>query len=326
MFLRVIIFAIGLCTCAGSMKCKAQDDGLVPTISADDAHRMAVTRQDGLSRDQSRVPTVVAMLRNPKHRYDAYTALRALSHLSPVNAVVYTDEFLAATQDERHHTFLLAVRARVMAQQSASGIADPRIRAQTIVDRMFQELGINPDGATLVARSFTESKPLKGYKVPIEVYAIRELADLAYTDRELLIPEVARSRGIGFEHDYPSLVKEKLAAKSAAERIRLLVDDLSKKSIGRGNACYDYQLLIDIGADAGQAVVAKIEAMRKNRQFESEIGFVSLFDVLKGLGDKASASVLESFLSDESPQLRYFALQNHGSLVKGLKYQWRAGY
>ena len=255
-------------------------------------------RQAGMRGDRSQIRRMVEIFQNPPAAealdvaYQTRSSLlRPLAQLGATEALPTLDDFIQGdsakplpgedyiTFSQRKENIALskAVRARILAQSGAQGVADDKARASAEVKRFFQELGQTPQSLNAAVAAY-QLKNQQHYEaagrnpdyrhdaVPVEVFAVRELADMAYRDRYrgfVSLPDVAR---VDFGQDAGAALKARLAPLSSAQRVAMLVSEISQKKITDNDDLRRAQLLADEGLSALPMVVAQQQDFRSHRE------------------------------------------------------------
>ncbi len=161
----------------------------------------------------------------------------------------------------------------------------------------------------------------------MRIYALRELADMIYQDRDQALAREAQAQGIHFDQDAPSALKVELAPLSVQERVNRIVEHLAHLRVETSKEYYPMQLAINEGTFASRAAAAKLEEMRDKRdQYPYHIGFASLFRLIQGVGDKEQAPIVAQFLNDPDPGVAYYADQCLSDIQNGIAHTYRPGY
>ncbi len=310
---------------------------------AEDSHRIGSYRQAGLDKDRSRIHDILAdppavrpdhHASSPRPDYDhrvpegyVFGMLRALAQMRAVEALPFFRAYAGLSPNSGLSRFAAAAAARLNAEMEHGG-PDAQVR------RLLAELGMSaqdlnaalaehadpkkllPDGRWV---SVVSSHPLSP---PVEVYAVRELADIIYQGGFAPLPTL---EAIDFSRDYPSALKLRLASLSSAERLAALIAELSCRTVVRGETNYDIQLAINESAAAAQAAAAELDKMAADpaayNQLKHHAGFSCLFYIIAGVGDPAYLLVLERFLESPSPFVGHYATIAHNHLLRGWKWE-----
>ncbi len=155
---------------------------------------------------------------------------------------------------------------------------------------------------------------------PFEVQVMRQVAEMAGEAYGMGVSDAFTVVGMNFSLDHAAQLKVRLGQMGREERIRWLVDSLSKKRVGRWEEDYEMQALADEGMAASKVIIAKLQEMRMRRaDYSHHTGFALLFRTLTSIGDPNAVSVIMSFLNDDNDWVRYYAKQSLGYLEQG----WR---
>ncbi len=249
---------------------------------------LARMRQAGLHGDRSQIRYMVEAFQNPVSDDNDVSYHIRLSLLRPL-AQLGATEALPALEDviqsdpakplpgqtyadswENGQIIALSkvVRARILAQSSAQGVAGDKARASAEVRRFFQELGQTPQSlnAAVAAYNAQDRQHLEATRlasdgrhepVPVELFAVRELADMAYRDRYrgfVSLPDVAR---VDFGQDAGAALKARLAPLSSAQRVATLVSEMSQEKVKDYPTRLRAQLLADEGPSALPAITSR---------------------------------------------------------------------
>ncbi len=276
---------------------------------------LARMRQAGLHGDRSQIRYMVEAFQNPVSDDNDVSYHIRLSLLRPL-AQLGATEALPALEDviqsdpakplpgqtyadswENGQIIALSkvVRARILAQSGAQGAADDKARASAQVRRFLQELGQTPGSlnAAVAAYKAQEQRHLEAaghnpdYRndaVPVELFAVRELADMAYRDRYrgfVSLPDVAR---VDFSQDDGAALKARLAPLSSSQRIATLVDEISQEKVKDNLALRRAQLLADGGPSALPTITGRQQHIKAHRDlypgnFRLPSGLSTLEDV-----------------------------------------------
>ena len=254
-------------------------------------------RQAGMRGDRSQIRRMVEIFQNPPGAEFADIAyqtrlslLRPLAQLGATEALPALEDVIQSDprkpfpgdssadiwENEQVIALSKVVRARILAQSGAQGLADGKARASAEVRRFLQELGQTPEGlnAAVAAYKAQDRQHLEASRlvadgrhepVPVELFAVRELADMAYRDRYrgfVSLPDVAR---VDFGQDAGAALKARLAPLSSSQRIATLVDEISQKRMGDNNDLRRAQLLADEGPSALPVIAAKEQDFKVHR-------------------------------------------------------------
>jgi len=276
-------------------------------------------RQAGLRGDRSQLSRMIEIFQNPPVAealdiaYITRTSLlRPLAQLGATEALPALDAFIrgdsakplpkeiAIMFSQRKENIALSkvVKARILAQSATQGLADDKARAAAEVKQFFQELGQTPESLNTTAAAYQTqnrqhleaTRGIPDYRddaVPMELFAVRELADMAYRDRYrgfTSLPDVAR---VDFAQDDRAALKVSLAPLSREQRIAALVAEISRKETTNNSDLRRAQLLADEGPSALPAITAEQQNFKAHRErylgkFGTSFGGVSMLaDVQK---------------------------------------------
>lgn len=319
---------------------------------AEDSHRIGAYRQAGLHKDRARIPEILADLPpvtveagrpTPWPDYDSrvpegyvLTMLRALAQMGATEALPQIQSYAGTFPDSGLSRFATAAAARLLAETENGG-AGAKVR------RMLRELGMTVADLNAAIEAHYNPKPRQlpdGRTVhivfshppppPLGVYALRELADMVYQGDYAdyaPLPEIAE---LDFSRDYACTLKLRLAPLPPAERLATLIDELSHRTVVRGETSCDLQLAINEGAEAAESAVVELSKMEGDRaaynQADHHAGFSCMFRVIAGVGDPMHLPVLERFLSDTDHWVRHYARIAYNDLRWGWKRDRVAAY
>jgi hypothetical protein len=228
------------------------------------------------------------------------TALRSLTRLDAVAAIPDID--LLTTQTKQNYpslaNFAVVQEARLKAEQEAS--TDPNGPTQIVY--FCKALGLSLDeisaGAATYKKQYYATPEGRRLPIPVEVYAMRELADMAYQGQVQDFPSLPGMSQVDFSLDYPSALKIRLAPLSEEARIRALIDSLANAQVLSTNEDYAMQLLADEGPAASPIIAAQLKTMSQHRDQYQQINFSAFFRVLEAIGDSKQSAVVAQFQQD----------------------------
>jgi len=245
-------------------------------------------RQAGLHGDRSQIPYMVEAFQNPPDGgidvsfIIRMSLLRPLAQLGATQALPALEEVIQSDprkplpgqtyadswENQQIIALSKAVKARILAQSNAQGVADDKARASAEVRRFLQELGQTPESlnAAVAAYEAQDRRHLEATRlasdgrhepVPVELFAVRELADMAYHDRYrgfVSLPDVAR---VDFGQDSGAALKARLAPLSSAQRVATLVSEMSQEKVKDYPTRLRAQLLADEGPSARPMIASR---------------------------------------------------------------------
>lgn len=286
-------------------------------LSDAEIHRLVALRQAGLTGDQSQINMMRNIIKNPYatnvHTFApsvdellVLTALRSLTRLAAVAAIPDID--LLTTRIKRNYpslaSFAYVQEARLKAKQEAGTNSDLSLQIADF-DRI---LGLTPDtintGAANYKKQYYANPEGRRLPVPVEVYAMREIADMVYQSHAQDFQSILGVSQVDFSLDYPSALKIRLAPLLEEARAKALTDLLVNAQILGTDEDYAMQLLADEGPIASQAIADQFGEVRKHRNQYSEINISGLFRVLGMIGDSKQSSVIAQFKADPDINVR----------------------
>jgi hypothetical protein len=201
----------------------AQDFGRPAVIELTDGEHLARMRLAGLKGDRTAIPALIKALKNPTHQYDRHTAMRALAQLGATEALPAIEEVMRSATDASIRNFAQVIRARLVAEDSTKTIQDPVEQANAKTNRFMELLGTD---VTRLNKSVSQQiEPLRSSLYPTigtELYALRELADMVYRNRDLTLAEQLQGLNVRFDDDWASALKMRLAPRTSQQRVAWL--------------------------------------------------------------------------------------------------------
>jgi hypothetical protein len=149
--------------------------------------------------------------------------------------------------EEHTVNYIKAACARLVAEASVSDIPTEPQKTNAKVKRLCQELGLSV--ADINKAATINKAQQEGFNKPpilVEVYALREIADILYGSTLSNAKSVSNINGLDFNLDYPSWLKMKLIGLSSAKRIEWLINDLSHKKALTEKEDYEIQLAVNV--------------------------------------------------------------------------------
>lgn len=281
-----------------------------------DKKRLASVREKGRQHDQKAAPGLVAVLTEvPAANTDlGLAAIHSLAQLGAEEALPDIDAYAAAQKvpginfpDERTVNYIKVARARLVAEAGARDLKDEPQKTAAKIAHLCQELDlsvaeINKAAAVNQARQTPFSHP----PVSVEVYAMREIADIVYDSPVCDTKSLPIAGSLEVKSDYPTQLKMQLVGLSAPGRIKWLLNDLAHKKALTPNSDYEIQLAEDFGIPAGKAAVALLAQMDGHRDEYKPGGFDALIRIVYASGYQ-DAQVQEHFLNDPDPSIAHSA-------------------
>lgn len=279
-----------------------------PVVNPKDAKQIAAMRAAGLHSDPTYIGNMVKALTNPPHPDYKKTALHALARLGAVEALPAIDATIL-NSDADTKSYARVARARLVAEDEAKSVADTA-KASVKLNRFYQELGLTPEGVNEgVLQHYVRGGTSDGPQ-PVEVYAMREIADMIYQGPYKNFVALPVASQVSFQNDYPSALKVSLSSLNSSARVQKLVQELAQKSTLGTNDYYDMQLAADEGISASQAVATQLHVMDANRNQYTPEGFTALLQVLHGIGDKEQAPLFAHFMAAANVEFMYPDVKN----------------
>jgi hypothetical protein len=283
---------------------------LVPT----DAKRLVSVRESGRHRDTKAIPDLIAVLTEqpPVNTDLALTAIHSLAQLGAEEALPDIDTFMANQKipgtsfpDVDTVNYIKAARARLVAEASVSDLKKEPQKTNAKVVRLCQELGLSVVGINKVAAiNKVQQTPWNHPPIPVEVYAMREIADIVYHSPIADLKGIPIAGSLELKSDYPSQLKIQLVGLSEAKRIDWLINDLSHKKALTEKEDYEFQLTKEFGTSAGKATLELLTRMDNHRdEYKGqEAGFLAMIHILYTLSYQTS-QVQEHFQNDPDPSI-----------------------
>jgi hypothetical protein len=199
-------------------------------------------------------------------------------------------------------------RARLLAEAAAQDISDGPLKAKTKIDRFYTELGVTPGDLNAGAALFRSMSQRATGMHPPEIAAPRAVADMVYHGKLEDYVDLPRVASLNFALDQPSSLKMKLAAMAPADRMYWLISDLADSKTEGDIQYFELQLAADYGIPAADAAIAKLGDMEQHRdRYQSDVGFVAMFQILVTLNYPVRPAVLSRFLNDPDSSVAYYA-------------------
>ncbi|MDQ2686277.1 MAG: hypothetical protein M3Y28_00245 [Armatimonadota bacterium] len=303
-----------------------------PAPRGQDARNIAALHRAGLKGDRSQVPQLIAALKDATHLDYRYAALHALAQMGARDALPQFEalrpkSIMLQSADPDLSNYAEAARARLLAESSTQAISNPNQRAQSKLHKFLVESGLDIPGLNTALTAQERLRADREGTLPMRIYALRELADMIYQDRDQALAKEVQAQGIRFDQDAPSALKVDLASLPTQERVNRIVEYLAHLRVLTSGEYYPMQLAINEGTFASRAAAAKLEEMRGKRdQYPSDIGFAALFRLIRGGGDKEQAPIVAQFLNDSDSGVAYYADQSLPYIQGGIPYTYRPGY
>ena len=299
----------------------------------EEQRQMALMRPAGINGNRTGIPMMLAVLTDPMkprpmtvdaipqpvvllvtpHPSTVKTALHALAQLGATEALPIID--IDLKENTVDPSYARVERARLVAENEATGVSSGT--AQVKINRFYKELGLTRADLNTAAIAYEGNSRLGKHSPSAEVYAMREIADMAYRGSYSDYAVLPAVNQLNFQSDYPSALKIRLAPLTKADRVKTMVDDLAHtQSIGPKQK-YEMQLLDDEGILASRAAAAQLQQMDSHRNQYPREGFEAIFSVLSGAGDSTQAPLVEHYTQDQDGYIAYFASNAYPDVKAG---------
>jgi hypothetical protein len=309
----LLLVAIGVLSCLSPV---VQAQGMPqPNVRGADAQTVTDITIAGLNRDASQTNAIVSALNHPPHPDFKRAALLALARLGAVEAKPAINSVILGGDVDASNYAKMAL-ARLIAENAAQGKADPSA-ANTQVSAFLQASGLTIGEINLAVAAHYKDGAGCGGSQPMEVYALREIADIIYQDTSMDFTKVPAISQLNFQQDYPSLLKINLSSLGPNERVESIVNDLSGKKYLTTKDYYEMQLGVNYGLFASQAVA---EQLNKKNGTTTPEGTVALLQILHGVGDKNQAALFAGLMAQANLEWMYPDIKN------GIPHQIVPGY
>ena len=191
-----------------------------------------------------------------------------------------------------------------MAEAGAANLQTEPQKTNAKVMRLCQELAlsatdINKAAAVYKAQHLT---PWHNPPIPVEVYAMREIADIVYHNSVSDLKGIPIASSLEMNSDYPTQLKMQLVGLSQTKRIDWLINDLSHKKAPTPDQEFEVQLTEEYGTPAGKAAVAMLARMDNHRDEYKAGGFDAMIHIVYETGYQTS-QVQEHYWNDPDPSV-----------------------
>lgn len=270
------------------------------------------------------------------------TALHAAAQLGATEALSAIDAILQK-DDQTVSPYAKVAKARLLAEDSTKAIGNRAARAAVKIQRLYAELGLSP--ADLNAGLTAYQAPLhpdasgrfsvstRPRPVPVEVYAMREIADMVYQGAYADYASLPGVIGVNFPSDYPSGLKLRLASLPPNRRVDTLIQELAGGQIPGNDEQYAMQLVLDAEPAASPAIGTKLREMDAHKSEYPEQGFTALLSLLETINDRSQAALIQHFRDVDKQEREkggvrkvYVANSVYLEAEAGIKRQYAPGY
>lgn len=280
---------------------------------------MAEIRAIGIRRDKSQIEKVIAALWE-RHPGVVITAILALGRLGVKEA----EEELQNLQTlvPEYSGFIQLALARLQAENAFPTVSNDQQFRQKVT-YFLKTLNKSENQINQIALKYAkglQKMPSSLIATPIEVQALRQIAEMASEAYAKGVRNAFTSLKLDFSLDPVAQLKMKLGQMPKKERIKWLVDLLSRKKVLSWQENYEMQALADEGQEAVEVIITKLkEMMTKRQDYPAHAGFAALFRTLAAIGDHRVIPVIETFLNDSNEWVQYYAQQALKDLRQGRK-------
>ena len=266
-----------------------------PSSSEDEIHVVAM-RKAGIENDHTQIPFLVATLQHPSGWQPTFAALHSLAQLGATKALPTINALIQKNQDDGTIKFARVARARLIAESSTKKIPNVNKRAEAELNRFLTELQLTSKQLSTTLESQGKAALQRSPSTSVEVYALREVADMIYLKHDLALSRHAKDLGIPFDVDDPAAEKMRLAQLSRKDRLNMLLEELATARALTPYIFYTTQLAVDEGLPASRLAGEKLKYMQTHReQYPLQTGFTTMFSVIAGVGDKEQAPIVARF-------------------------------
>lgn len=287
------------------------------------ANRLAELNLAGLHGDRARLPEMLQALSGDiytTNAYDIQTALLAVARLGATEALPALDEFIRKPQEPGSWgENAKAARARLTVEATLGPISDTASAAERQGAALAKMRGVlaelKLDAAKIkaaIAAYQQDKQRLYFQQWPVEAYALRQLADIAYLNGYKPDKSAEDINALDFSPVPDAALKMRLAPLSRSQRIAWLVEDVSVKHDYSISGPHEAQLLLNEGADAGRAVAVRLQDMSvhpdryslgaktKDRLSPFHAIRDGMTRVLENLGDNSQAPLVVWLLNEQA--------------------------
>lgn len=329
----IVSLAVACLLLTPSGMCGPIYDGL----SVNETESLAKIRVAGLRQDRSQIPDIIATLNKPPHGVFMTAAMQALARMGATEGLDAVEKRIPASLTPKQLSmtdpraievinYARVARARLLAESAAKPIVGKDAQAAAKIARFYAELKLTPADLNAAVPPLDQKPALGFINTPLEVYAMREIADMVYHGSYASFAALPGVAQVHFSQYGPAALKMRLAALSQSQRMNTMIEELAKTSIETSDEPYETQLLADEGFPATQAVAAKLHEIDKRRDEYSSHGFAALFNVLRGIGDQGQTGLISQFQHDTDGVVANYANQVYYDVRDGRRFVFKADY
>ncbi|MGI4791415.1 MAG: hypothetical protein ACRYFS_21515 [Janthinobacterium lividum] len=295
----------------------------VTLLTDPQAKEVAHLRAAGITADRTQIPALVQELKAPIHRDALKASLLSLAQMGAVEALPEVNALCLNTADPAIQAYAQAAKARLLAENTARSASSPQSEASTKITAFYQALDTTPEHLNAVT---AKSKVGAALEQPLEVYAIRQIADMVYWGNYADYASLPGVSQVDFQNDYPASLKMRLAAVEPSQRLNVMLKEMAQRVRWQEGGNFEIQLAADKSLTSDQAAADQITFMAANRKDYPEYGFQALFQILECVGDKNQTKLLKPFLDDKNGGIAQSAQSAYYYSVWGLQRQRAIGY
>ena len=282
----------------------------------------------GRTGDASQTQVMIQTLQQQPQEYAATSAMHSLALLGATEAIPVLDQYIHGNLSTAYGygaPYIAAeakvAKAHLLAEDAGKNVTTPASQADVKTRKFFEVLGLSPAQLnTGVTEYFKHGPEEMNEPAPLELKALRELADIAYQGACKNFTSLPTASGVNFASDALSNLKVQLAPLPHASRAVWLIHDLAQtKPVPRGaflsqSKADEERLAIAEGLPASDAAASMLQHMDTRHRQYSSIAFATLFDILEGVGDKKRDALLLHFSHDADPYIAQQAFNSHRML------------
>jgi len=283
----------------------------IPAVTPQDARQLARLRTAGLRRDGTAVAALIGSLNDPPHPDYTKTALHSLARLGATDAIPAIDHTIN-TGDADTACYARASKDRLIAEDAARNVAGAAGTAVKI-DVLYRELGETPEQINAAVAAHYDNGGDSTDPQPVEVYALRELADIVYSgakDSSAMAVLPPNAAALNFRLDPPAALKMKIAALPPGMRLPSLIQGLSQKKMLGADEYFEMQLAADEGLPASRAAAAQLTRMEADRTQVTPDGCIALLQVIHAVGDKSQVPLFARLMAGANVEFMYPDVKN----------------
>ena len=310
----------------GTITMSLSGNAVAPSgLTAEDADHLAGLRVAALHMDRTKIPAMLAALKedNPSA---VVSGLHALALLGATQALPAINQIVKSHLDSSTVRYAVAARARLLAEAEGDKYPPGSEQNNAKINTFLSQIGLTSSQITSGVTTFYQSPQEQQQGWTEDVYAMEEIADMAYRSQSSTFLSLPELQGLDFSRDPGSALKVELARMPQKQRLPWMVNELSHEQKRNGKTSLLMQLVIDEGIPASHASAEKLGEMKQNRSEYPYTGFSALFDVFRGIGDQKQAAVIALFLHDSDDWVSYYAQQSYPVVQSGCREQTAVGY